>query len=120
MDALPLYQYVQEVISDGFKTLYGTLPDAVARAPGRVNLIGEHIDYSGFGVLPMAIQQDCHVGIKAVPCLKEACVVLASTSPSMYPSTHFPLPMSPSQPEGEGHNWSRYVWAACKVRSISL
>ncbi|KAK9313628.1 ribosomal protein S5 domain 2-type protein [Lipomyces starkeyi] len=41
-----------------FKESYGEYPDFVTRSPGRVNLIGEHIDYCYFSVLPMAIEAD--------------------------------------------------------------
>src|SRR3954453_14910477 len=38
-----------------FRARYGREPDVVASAPGRVNLIGEHTDYNGGEVLPIAI-----------------------------------------------------------------
>jgi galactokinase len=41
-----------------FKDVYGQSPAFVARAPGRVNLIGEHTDYNDGFVLPMAIDRD--------------------------------------------------------------
>ena len=44
-----------------FKQRYGRMPDVVASAPGRVNLIGEHLDYNGGDVLPIAIGQRTHV-----------------------------------------------------------
>ena len=40
-----------------FKTAFGRDADVVVAAPGRVNLIGEHIDYNDGFVLPMAIER---------------------------------------------------------------
>jgi galactokinase len=40
-----------------FQQLFGRSPQVIAEAPGRVNLIGEHTDYNGGYVLPMAIPQ---------------------------------------------------------------
>jgi galactokinase len=42
-------------IADFFKQRFVNAPVVCVEAPGRVNLIGEHIDYSGGHVLPMAI-----------------------------------------------------------------
>lgn len=41
--------------TDLFHATFGRAPDGVFSAPGRVNLIGEHTDYSGGLVLPFAI-----------------------------------------------------------------
>jgi len=43
-------------IEGKFLQTFGVEPDLVAAAPGRVNLIGEHIDYSEGFVLPFAIR----------------------------------------------------------------
>jgi galactokinase len=43
-------------IEEKFLETFGEEPDLVAAAPGRVNLIGEHIDYSEGFVLPFAIK----------------------------------------------------------------
>ncbi len=49
-------QLVQTVRSH-FEDKFGAAPDVVVAAPGRVNLIGEHIDYCDGFVLPMAIDR---------------------------------------------------------------
>ena len=42
-------------LSTNFESLYGHKPQVISEAPGRVNLIGEHIDYSDGFVLPFAL-----------------------------------------------------------------
>ena len=42
-------------ISAKFHELFGAAPEVIAAAPGRVNLIGEHVDFSDGFVLPFAI-----------------------------------------------------------------
>lgn len=41
-----------------FSSQFGGKPEILARAPGRVNLIGEHTDYNDGYVLPMAIDRE--------------------------------------------------------------
>ena len=47
-----------EQLKNRFKQQFKCLPKFYCRAPGRVNIIGEHIDYCGYSVLPAAIEQD--------------------------------------------------------------
>jgi len=46
-----------EALKEAFIEIYGAQPQLV-RAPGRVNLIGEHTDYNGLPVCPMAIGRE--------------------------------------------------------------
>jgi galactokinase len=46
-----------------FEQQFGRPPELIAEAPGRVNLIGEHTDYNGGFVLPVAIDRTVAVAI---------------------------------------------------------
>ena len=51
-------------ISDAFEKQYGGRAAFVVRAPGRVNLIGEHTDYNEGFVLPMAIDRAIWIALR--------------------------------------------------------
>lgn len=50
-------------LSAEFEAVFGYPADGCFRAPGRVNLIGEHTDYNDGLVLPIAIDRAVHVAI---------------------------------------------------------
>ncbi len=52
-------------IQDFFAKKFGESPTHIASAPARVNLIGEHTDYNGGEVLPIAIDHRTHVAVRA-------------------------------------------------------
>ena len=54
---------VTQLAANAYRTRYGADPQIVVRAPGRVNLIGEHTDYNGGFVLPCAVQRQVAVAI---------------------------------------------------------
>ncbi|MFQ4147759.1 galactokinase [Arthrobacter sp. LAPM80] len=52
------------LVAQGFEDTFGSQPDGVWAAPGRVNLIGEHTDYNEGFVLPFAIDRAAAVAIR--------------------------------------------------------
>ena len=81
----------------------GPDPSFVVWAPGRVNLIGEHIDYSLLPVLPMAIQ----LGTSLTAAPREDGVVRLRNAHSTYADVEIPLSLD-VEPGGEGE-WGNYV-----------
>lgn len=53
-----------QALTEHFEEKYNCSPDFYVRVPGRVNLIGEHVDYCGYSVCPMAVQQHILVALK--------------------------------------------------------
>ncbi len=48
---------LHEKVTQAFIEKYKEPPEILIRAPGRVNLIGEHVDYNDGFVMPLAIDR---------------------------------------------------------------
>ncbi len=58
---------IEDVAVQAFRDRHGVSPGVVASAPGRVNLIGEHTDYTGGFVFPCAIDRRIAVAMGQGP-----------------------------------------------------
>ena len=55
---------LKDKVINAFNLQFGTPPKFVVRAPGRVNLIGEHTDYNDGFVFPMAIDRAVWIALR--------------------------------------------------------
>ncbi len=88
----------------GFRQAFGYPPGAVAVAPGRINIIGEHTDYNQGFVLPAAI--DRHIAV-ALRLRRDARVALRS---DRYQAA-VDLEALPTRRQG---NWADYLVAVAR------
>ncbi len=91
-----------------FRQLYGPGPVRVFRAPGRVNLIGEHTDYNHGYVMPVALDRDTLVAARV---REDHLVRLHNMEPDFEPVTFSIETTIPPAPKG---HWSNYARGAAQ------
>lgn len=106
---------LQEMVSK-FKETFHNAPDFVARSPGRVNVIGEHIDYSLFDVLPMAVTADCLIAVKATSSTDDrAIITVANLDSERFPTSSFTVRTGQDiEIDATKHEWTNYFKAGFK------
>ena len=97
----------QQRVDAVFHERFGRPPVLAAVAPGRVNLIGEHVDYCGGFVLPMAIERETVIVAAPRPVAGGAPVARVHST-AFQKTVELPL-VSGGGPNAGTPGWSRYV-----------
>ena len=88
---------------EAFRDLFDEEATHVVRAPGRVNLIGEHTDYNGLPVFPVALRQEVRIHVRA---REDGRIRLHNARADFEPVE---LELSPSIEPGPAGHWGNYV-----------
>ncbi|GMU93828.1 MAG: galactokinase [Candidatus Hydrogenedentota bacterium] len=96
---------MEQLASEFFKR-FAARPLLLARAPGRVNLIGEHVDYNGLPVLPMTLDREIRIAGRPRP---DKTIRIHNTNPKFAPAEFFNA--ESIEPSSQGA-WENYCKAA--------
>ncbi|KAH9909212.1 ribosomal protein S5 domain 2-type protein [Xylariomycetidae sp. FL2044] len=94
-----------------FQATYGRPAEFVSRSPGRVNIIGEHIDYSLYDVLPMGMTPDVIIAVSTdVEPEQEGTykIKLANVEDKRFPSRDFDVSYSQVDIDATKSEWTNY------------
>lgn len=100
-----------------FQALYGSPAQFVSRSPGRVNIIGEHIDYSLYPVLPMGMTPDVIMAVSTdLKPSKEGTykLRLANLDEERFPTREFDLAHGDVEIDATKHEWTNYFKAGLR------
>ena len=101
--------------SERFQSRFGKAPQWIVAAPGRVNIIGEHVDYSDGFVLPMAIDRYCVIAAGEAGESSTARIYSTSTDDEVE------IVLGGTAPHCNAGHWSNYfagVIAGCEARGM--
>ena len=100
-------------LREHFAAAFGSAPQFVVHAPGRINLLGEHVDYNDGAVLPAAIDRAVHLAVAPQP---GGLVTLSALDLGKQASFELEALDEPGSPKGRRlPNWVKYpagvAWA---------
>ncbi|WP_428660866.1 galactokinase [Runella sp.] len=87
-------------ITEAFRAIFGKNPSFIVRAPGRINLIGEHTDYNNGFVLPAAIDKAIYFAV--CPRTDRLCKLYAADLDDAYE-------FSVDKPVKSSKSWANYL-----------
>jgi galactokinase len=103
-------------VSADFSNSFGRLPRWIVAAPGRVNVIGEHVDYNDGFVLPMAIEFFAVMSADRTSDGQNVIRIRSSAEPE--PAViDLSVPLQPGTPRWS--NYPRGVVAGCVARGLN-
>jgi len=98
---------LQQTVTHAFEQRFGVPPAHIVRAPGRVNLIGEHTDYNDGFVLPMAIDRAAWIALR--PRANRRVVLHSLDIDDTLDVSLDRLQQSSLDPAERERNWGEYV-----------
>jgi galactokinase len=108
---------LKELVTESFIQRFGKAPTCLALAPGRVNLLGEHVDFNDGFVLPAAIDRATYIAFSAADSDISTLVAADFTEEATFTATSIP---ARNNADGDALvEWARYpagvAWALAEA-----